>query len=58
MKLDAKKYENLHKKFLYLSTRREENCCRQRSISNKNSEHMYKNDETAKKKLWNKKIQI
>jgi hypothetical protein len=56
MTLNTKQYENLHKKFLYLPTRREKNCFHQRSTNDKDSKQIYENPDTVEKKLWNKKI--
>jgi hypothetical protein len=59
MTLDTKQYENLHRKFLYLPTRREKKSSRQRTTNDKdNSEQTYENPDTVEKKRWNKKILI
>jgi hypothetical protein len=58
MELDAKRFEKLHKKFLYLPTRREKKSSHQRTTSEKDSKQMYENSDIVEKKRWNKKILI
>jgi hypothetical protein len=56
--LHTDQYENLHKKFLYLPTRREKNYSHQRTTNEKDSKQMYENCDTVEKKRWNKKTLI